>query len=366
MPARMEKLNKHPGIYRRGSRYVVVWEHHGRQHKQAFRTLAEAREAQGKRRQHGEKRPPTRQTFEEYAREWLDTYTGRTRRGRPGELTEKDYRRSVERAVRFFGPRRRLAEVEPPDVRTYVRALEGEGMAPSSVRKRLAPIRAMFATAVEDGALPRDPTRGVRVSGRRPGGEVEDREVKALTREQLSRFLGEVPEEWRLFFELLAHGGLRISEQIGLECGDVIFGERPRLRVERQHCKGKTRGLKYESRRELPLAPGMARRLWPLAAGRPEDAPLFPNARGGRLSESNLRYRVLEPVRERVGLTWVTFHSFRHTCGSLQLEAGRTVVQVSKWLGHADVQTTHNTYLHLMDDGLGDADFLDEAIAVTA
>ena len=176
MPARMEKLNKHPGIYRRGSRYVVVWEHHGRQHKQAFRTLAEAREAQGKRRQHGEKRPPTRQTFEEYAREWLDTYTGRTRRGRPGELTEKDYRRSVERAVRFFGPRRRLAEVEPPDVRTYVRALEGEGMAPSSVRKRLAPIRAMFATAVEDGALPRDPTRGVRVSGRRPGGEVEDRE----------------------------------------------------------------------------------------------------------------------------------------------------------------------------------------------
>ena len=67
MPARMEKLNKHPGTYRRGSRYVVVWEHHGRQHKQAFRTLAEAREAQGKRRQHGEKRPPTRQTFEEYA-----------------------------------------------------------------------------------------------------------------------------------------------------------------------------------------------------------------------------------------------------------------------------------------------------------
>jgi len=60
-----------------------VWEHHGRQHKQSFRTLAEAREAQGKRRQHGEKRPQTRQKFEEYAREWLDTYTGRTKRGDP-------------------------------------------------------------------------------------------------------------------------------------------------------------------------------------------------------------------------------------------------------------------------------------------
>jgi len=261
MAARMEKT-KTPCVFRRGGRYVVVWVHNGRQHKESCRTLAEAREAQGKRRQHGAKRPATRQTFEEYAREWLGTYTGRTKRGRPGALTSADYRRSVDRAVKFFGPRRRLADVEPPDVRAYVRELEGEGMAPSSIRKRLAPLKAMFATAVEDGALPRDPTRPVRVSGRRSDGEVEDARVYAVTREQLARFLAEVPEEWRLFFELLAHGGLRISEQIGLDCGDVLFGERPRLRVERQHCKGETRGLKYESRREVPLSPGMARRLW--------------------------------------------------------------------------------------------------------
>jgi len=154
MAAAMEKT-AWPGIYRRGSRYVVVWEHHGRQHKQSFRTMAEAREAQGKRRQHGEKRPSTRQPFEEYARAWLDTYGGRTKRGRPGDLTAKDYRRSVERAIKFFGSRRRLADVEAPDVRAYVRELEGEGMAPSSVRKRLAPLRAMFATAVEDASDPR-------------------------------------------------------------------------------------------------------------------------------------------------------------------------------------------------------------------
>jgi integrase len=275
MAARMQKT-RHTGIYKRGNRYVIVWKHNGHQHKQAFRTLAEAREAQGKRRQYGERRPPTRQTFEEYARAWLDTYTGRTRRGRPGSLTSADYRRSLDRAVKFFGPRRRLAEVEPPDVRGYVRELEAEGMAPSSVRKRLAPLRAMFATAVEDGALPRDPTRAVRVSGRRSDGEVEER-AHAMTREQLAAFLAAVPDEWVLFFELLAHAGLRISEQIGLDCGDVLLGERPRLRVARQHCKGETRGLKYESRREVPLAPGMARRLWLLTEGgkRPKDrAPL--------------------------------------------------------------------------------------------
>jgi len=131
MAAPLEKT-RHPGIYKRGARYVVVWQHNGRQHKESFRTLSEAREGQGKRRQHGEKRPATRQTFEEYAREWLGTYAGRTKRGRPGSLTSADYRRSVERAVKFFGARRRLADVEPP----YVRELEAEAMAPSSVRKR--------------------------------------------------------------------------------------------------------------------------------------------------------------------------------------------------------------------------------------
>jgi len=361
MAARMEKT-RHPGIYRRGGRYVVTWRYNGRQHKESVRTLAEALESQGKRRQHGERRPPTRQTFEGYAREWLGGYAGRTSRG-VGELTMVDYRRSIERAIRFFEPRTsRLAEVESPDVRAYVRELEGEGMAPSSVRKRLAPLRAMFATAVEDGALARDPARGVRVSGRRQGEVADKRQVRAMTRVDLAALVKQAPEEWRLFFELLAHAGLRISEQLGLECGDVVFGDRPRLRVERQHCKGQTRDLKYESRRELPLSRGMTQRLWSHAAGRSADAPLFTGLRGGRLSESNLRYRVLEPTREAADLDWVTFHTFRHTCASLLFDGGKNVKQVSEWLGHADASFTMRTYVHLMDDGLGDAEFLDDAV----
>ena len=41
MAARMEKT-RHAGIYKRGERrYVVVWQHKGRQHKSFHRTLAE-------------------------------------------------------------------------------------------------------------------------------------------------------------------------------------------------------------------------------------------------------------------------------------------------------------------------------------
>jgi hypothetical protein len=58
----------------------------------------------------------------------------------------------------------------------------------------------------------------------------------------------------------------------------------------------------------------------------------------------------------------VSFHTFRQTCASLLFAEGKNVKQVQEWLGHADPGFTLRTYVHLLDDGLGDADFLDEAV----
>jgi hypothetical protein len=56
------------------------------------------------------------------------------------------------------------------------------------------------------------------------------------------------------------------------------------------------------------------------------------------------------------------FHTFRHTCASMLFDAGKNVRQVADWLGHSDPAFTLRTYVHLMDGGLGDADFLDAAV----
>ena len=50
------------------------------------------------------------------------------------------------------------------------------------------------------------------------------------------------------------------------------------------------------------------------------------------------------------------------TCASMLYEAGRNVKQVSKWLGHADPAFMLRTYVHLMDDGVGDASFFDSGV----
>jgi hypothetical protein len=41
--------------------------------------------------------------------------------------------------------------------------------------------------------------------------------------------------------------------------------------------------------------------------------------------------------------------------------AGKNPKQVQMWLGHSDPGFTLSRYVHLIDDGLGDADFLDAA-----
>ncbi len=92
MAARLEKT-RHAGIYRRGSRYVVIWTHRGRQRKEAFRTLTEAREAKG-RRQAGDKRPRSRIGFEDYFESWIENYAGRTARGF-SETTRLEERRPI-------------------------------------------------------------------------------------------------------------------------------------------------------------------------------------------------------------------------------------------------------------------------------
>ena len=149
MAARMERT-RHTGIYKRGTRYVAVWENQGRQHKQAFRTLAEAQEAKNN-RQGGDRRPTTRQFFEDYARDWIKGYQGRTDRGF-SPTSRRDYERALEQYAIPFFKGWRLADIRRPDVRRFVRDLEGKKLSPASVVKNLVPLKALFATAVDDEA----------------------------------------------------------------------------------------------------------------------------------------------------------------------------------------------------------------------
>lgn len=355
-----------PGIYRRGSRYVVVYrDPAGRQRKRSARTLAEARDVKAALRAdvaRGEYRALSRVTFAEYAAEWVEHYAGRTARGLREE-TRRDYRRAIERrAVPFFG-RMRLAEIEPRDVKRYMATVRAEGLAANTVRLALAPVKALLATAVEEGLIRSNPSVGLRVAGQATGAdeEPEAERVRALTEDELRRLLARVAPDSRLLVEFLTHTGLRISEAVALRWGDLDFGRR-RVQVRRRFYRGSFGPPKSRyGRRDVPLTPGMARRLWQLrkAVRASDEQPVFIGRNGGPLDASTA-FRVVKSAARRAGVQWAGLHTLRHTCATMLFRQGLNAVQVQLWLGHHSPAFTIATYVHLLPEDLPSPDFLDE------
>ena len=356
------RLNRtaYPGIYRRGERYVVIWRHQGRQHKKTYPSLAEALAAQALHRG-GETRPgaPSSLILRNYVREWLASYPGYTYRGL-ADSTRADYQYSLEHYILPRLGAMRITTIRPRDIRRLVGEMEAAGLQPSTITKHLAPLKALFATALADGDVDRNPTLRVYVSGRNrdPNSTVP----KALTSDEVRRLLAELEPPWDLMVEFLVHTGLRVSEAIALTWADLNLGPNPSVCVTRQYYKSRLRQPKSRgSIRRVPLSPNTAGRLRDLRATQAarEGDLVFPNARGGYVDPHNLRARIIRPAAAAAGLGRVSPHMLRHTCASLLFEHGRNIKQVQEWLGHHDAAVTLRVYIHLVDRGTGDAGFFD-------
>jgi integrase len=351
-----------PGVYRRGTRYVVVYRSAGRQRKEAAATFEEAvavklaRDAEVR----VERRGPT---LHGYALGWVERYSG-SGRDSVREHTRREYRRLlVTFALRYFDRQVRVADVDRVAVQQFVdwliaqRGRHGR-LTDRSVANALTPLRAVLEAAVADGLLEHNPAETAVLPRRRGGRAYEFMERRFLTREELARLLEEIPAKWRTLFELLAATGLRISEAIALRWSDLhLDAPTPHLRVSRAIVRGVVGAPK--SRHGARLVPLPYELAATLRAQRrrtdPDDALVFPGREGAPADVGSLRRRVLVPAAQRAGLSGVGFHTLRHTCASLLIERGLSVLRLQRWMGHHSPAFTLETYGHLIDGDLGPA-----------
>lgn len=190
---------------------------------------------------------------------------------------------------------------------------------------------------------------------RRSGRGWDFEQGRFLTRRQLARVLAEIPEEWRLFFDLLAATGLRVSEAIALRWGDLELAAPAGLWVRRAIVRGVIGAPKSRfGTRRVPLEPRLAARLAALRKPEASEEELvFANERGAPLSPTNLRNRVLLPAVRRAGVPRVGFHAFRHTCASMLVAAGSSPLRLQRWMGHHSAAYTLDVYGHLLEERLG-------------
>jgi len=162
-----------PGIYRRGSRYVVVYRVEGRQRKQYASTLAEARAIKIKR--DGEARALRRgPTLHGFSLSWLDRYAGRGHDSVRAN-TRREYRRLlVNFALSYFDREVRVRDLDRAAVQHFVdwlttRPGRAGRLRDRSIANALTPLRLALDAAVAEGLLDANPAEQVVLPHRRSG-----------------------------------------------------------------------------------------------------------------------------------------------------------------------------------------------------
>ena len=147
----------------------------------------------------------------------------------------------------------------------------------------------------------------------------------------------------RALLLLAIQTGLRVSELTHLRCGDIVLGTGAHLR-----CEGKGR-----KERCTPLQREMISLMtaWLRERRGQTGDPLFPTARGARLSRDAVERLVARHARTAharcpsLKRKRVSPHVLRHTAAMRLLDHGVDRAVIALWLGHESVETTH-MYLH--------------------
>ena len=256
--------------------------------------------------------------------------------------TVEAYRRDLAHLQGWLG--RSPADASADELAAYVAQLRADGLAATTIARRLAAVRSFFRHQVLLGARTDNPAANVELPKRRRAlpRTLSPAEVERL----LDAAAGTTPRALRdqALGELLYGAGLRVSEAVSLDRQAVDLENRL------VRCFGK--GSKE---RVVPMgreATEALRRY--LARGRPfldkrHRPELFLNARGGPLTRQGV-FLILRRLADKAGLEpeRVHPHLLRHSFATHLLEGGADLRAVQEMLGHADLSTTE-LYTHVSD-----------------
>ena len=236
------------------------------------------------------------------------------------------------------------------------RAAAVERSGTCAVNKSIAGMRTLLKWAQARGYVAQNVAQHVK---KLKAQKLSDRpmEETVLGPAELRRLVDATDREWRCGMMLLAYGGLRISEMLGVTWADVEFDSaRVLVRGQLAGDTGKLRETKTAAGwRFVPLRPAMVKELreWKAACPKGPMNLVNPNRDGGGMNHFNFRGRVFLPALRRAGLRRVRVHDLRHSCASNWLASGSPLPEVSRALGHASPLITMGTYAHAVQLSAG-------------
>jgi integrase/recombinase XerD len=244
----------------------------------------------------------------------------------------------------------------PADVADFLAELAtGEGRPPCSaatIHRKAACLRSFYKHLRRDELIGDDPTAAL--SAPRRSKKLPQVLNYAEVRKLLAAPRGSEPTTLRdrALLEVMYACGLRASETIGLELGDIDMREG----FLRARGKGSKERLVPLGRQAISAIGAYVRKGRPKLVGERHEPKLFLNFRGGPLTRQGL-YKIVQRHAREAGLAGrMSPHTLRHSFATHLLAGGCDLRAVQEMLGHADISTTQ-MYTHLSGDRLKEVYF---------
>lgn len=309
-------------------------------------------------------------SFEEFARQWLENVRNNLTYG-----TYVGYEQLLRKGILPYFKAYRIANVRTADVEAFYRTLADEYSA-GTIKRYANVLNCIFSTARRWSLIESNPCQGAI----KPKGKQEKRELRYFTPAQALTFLKSLdglPTQYRIFYMLSIFCGFRKGEVLALKWEDIDF-ERQEISITKSIGKTEA-GFDYKepkneaSVRRTPFPDSILplleeyRREYDLLKERMGDRwqgrdNLFIRRDGGLMGHSAVYQHFVKHLRRYNGwvaehpeearkaglelLPVIPLHGLRHSCATLLNHLDVSIVDISKYLGHANCSTTMNIYAH--------------------
>ena len=226
-------------------------------------------------------------------------------------------------------------KVKKETINDFLMSLTRQGKSPATVTRCTASIKSFYNFMTKSGYMKTNPAKSVAAM------KVERKYPQILTSKEVELFLDQpkcVDEKGfrdHAMLELLYATGIRVSELIGLDVGDV------NLSVGFVRCRNKGK------ERSIPLYHGAVKALQdyifnirPRLVNSEEETALFVNMNGDRMSRQGF-WKIIKYYQEKAEINKeITPHTLRHSFAVHLLENGADLRSIQEMLGHADISST--------------------------
>jgi integrase len=264
-------------------------------------------------------------------------------RTRCAHSTLRDYQNAITFHLKPAFGEQLLSELSLSEIKAW---MGGLAISAKRINNILVPLRGVLADAFADELIDRNPAARIKNLKHRfeEPDPLEPQEIARL----LEACLGQVGN----LFQFAIWTGLRTSELIALEWGDIDWG-RSVARIRRASVRKQIKETKTDAgQRDVKLLPGAMEALErqkPFSLLR--RGPIFLNPRTDAPWETDgqIRKTAWQPAVRRAGIRERNPYQTRHTFASLCLTAGEDIAWVARQLGHKSIAMTLKRYARYMD-----------------